>query len=204
MNVVTVEAKGDKGAGILVMDDGSRIWTPEKAKADELVGKPIPGDWTQKQGEYGPQAFPPRERKGGFGGGGAAAWRNTKEGAAAEQERMDRRTALMQAVARTEGATEIVLDQADKMYAWLRATAGAGALPLPGPLPAPASSLPRQAGDPGRSGGAELQGVGPTVGEAPREAATLTGESGSAPCNHPSFKRGASGHLVCSKCGAPR
>jgi hypothetical protein len=204
VNVVTVEAKGDKAA-ILVMDDGSRVWTPEKAKADELIGKPIPGDWTQKQGEYGPQAFPPRERKGGFGGGGAAAWRNTKEGAAAEQERMDRRTALMQAVAYgATGNLQACKEVADSFYTWLRATAaGAGALPLPGSLPAPASSLPRQAGDSGRSGGAEVQGAGPTVGE-PWGSGTLTGETGSAPCNHPSFKRGASGHLVCSRCGAPK
>ena len=40
----------------------------------------------------------PREQKAGGFGGGPAAYRNTKEGHFYEQERMDRRTALMQAV----------------------------------------------------------------------------------------------------------
>ena len=116
MNVASVQAKGDK-AGIMIMDDGSRIWTPEKAKADELVGKPIPADWTQKQGEYGPQAFPPRERKGG---GAAPAWRNTEAGFRAEQDFMNRRTALMQAVADLPDASPAnVLIHANIFYEWL-------------------------------------------------------------------------------------
>src|SRR6185503_11899321 len=94
--VIWVTAKGDKAA-VMKMSDDTLIWTPDKTKADELIGKPIPEDWTQKQGEYGPQAFPPREKKGGFGGA-PAAFRNTKEGQAIEQDQMNRRTALMQAV----------------------------------------------------------------------------------------------------------
>ena len=103
--VLSVEAKGEKAA-ILVMDDGSRVWTPEKAKADELVGKPIPADWTQKVGDYGPQAFPPRAGKGG-GPGGAAAWRNTKEGA------------WFEAVARAVNTAVIKSANKDEFDEWL-------------------------------------------------------------------------------------
>lgn len=120
MNVLSVEAKGEK-AGIIVTDDGQRIWTPEKATADALVGKPIPPDWTIKQGEYGPQAFPPRDKKG-FGGG-AAAFRNTREGMLAEQESIHRSVALTQAVvfiSSGEAPAEAKpLELADRFYHWL-------------------------------------------------------------------------------------
>ena len=160
--VTEVQAKGDKAA-ILVMDDGSRVWTPEKDKADALVGKPIPGDWTQKEGDYGPQAFPPREKKGFGGGGGAAAYRNTKEGQAYEQERMDRRTALMQAVyACGEGAyakgTADWSSLADGFYTWLRKTAGGGGI---GEVRSPSASTSTPAastGNPGETTGDEAAG----------------------------------------------
>jgi hypothetical protein len=122
-NVAWVEKKGDT-AGIMVMSDETRIWTPDKAKADELVGKPIPDDWTQKDGQYGPQAFPPRAARGGGGGGFAAAFRNSKEGQFYEQERMDRRTALMQAVEFAAKDHEDIYSLADGFYNWLRQTSG--------------------------------------------------------------------------------
>jgi hypothetical protein len=115
--VTWVEKKGDK-AGILVMSDDTRVWTPDKALGDTLVGKAIPEDWTQKQGEYGPQALPPKP-KGGFGG--PAAYRNTKEGQLAEQLRMDARTAVMQAT--VEGV--FIKDTADEIYKWLCQASGA-------------------------------------------------------------------------------
>lgn len=127
------------GNGLLLqLEDGSKpVWTPvERDVAVALIGKPIPDDWFRKDGDYGPQAFPPR--KGGGGGGGQAAWRNTKEGFAAEtegrqrwqqieEERRDRRTALMQAVALTGDGRNLVEVMADAefMYDWLRETSGA-------------------------------------------------------------------------------
>jgi hypothetical protein len=50
-------------------------------------------------------------------GAAPAAWRNTETGAKYEQERMDRRTALMQAVA---GKPDSVLGLAETFYQWLR------------------------------------------------------------------------------------
>lgn len=129
--VLGITPKGDKAA-ILSMQDGTKVWTPEKEKAEGLMGKEIPADWTIKQGDYGPQAFPPREKKGFGPGGGAAAFRNTKEGQAIEQERMDRRTALMQAVAALGDAARVesALGLAEAYYTWLREPTGtAGTAP---------------------------------------------------------------------------
>ena len=39
--VKTVRDKGEKNA-ILVMDDGTEVWTPEREKALPLLGKEIP------------------------------------------------------------------------------------------------------------------------------------------------------------------
>jgi len=134
-NVLAVTAKGEKAA-LIALDDGSKpLWTPDIEKARELlrIGQPIPSDWTLKDGDYGPQAFPPKPAKGQP----QAAWRNTKEGALFEregyelkEERSDRRTALMQAVAVSvdQGA---VLRIADEFYAWLRKTSGPAQLNSP-------------------------------------------------------------------------
>ncbi len=153
MNVLEVTPKGDKAA-MLHMADGSQVWTPEMEKATPLVGKPIPSDWIQKQGDYGPQAFPPREKKGG-GGFGAAAFRNTKEGQAYDQERMDRRTALMQAVAIRGPEQAEWSVTADRMYTWLRA-----------PLETAGSSLPSRS----RAGKGESTAKANTGGSPPRDA----------------------------------
>ena len=117
-NITEVRPKGEKNA-LIILDDNSQVWTPDIEKAKALkIGEPIPADWTRKDGQYGPQAFPPGDKKA-FGGG-QAAYRNSKEGQFYEQERMDRRTALMQAVA-LGGEW---LDTAAEMYAWLRKSAG--------------------------------------------------------------------------------
>lgn len=154
MNVVlSVEPKGEKAA-LLVMDSGERVWTPDRAKAQDLVGRPIPEAWTQKQGEYGPQAFPPREGKPA---GGKPAWANTEEGEKYVQERMDRRTALMQAVLVYQGSGDSldVLNLAPKLYAWLRDVS---------PAPAPATSSANSGVCPGDT---PLDGGGESIGEAP-------------------------------------
>jgi hypothetical protein len=75
-------------------------------------GKPKPRKVTNYPGKSPAQSF--------VGGGKkeyVAAWRNTEPGAKYEQERMDRRTALMQAVAVGSGITT---ELAEKFYQWLR------------------------------------------------------------------------------------
>jgi hypothetical protein len=135
MGVVTkVEAKGEKAA-ILVMDDGARVWTPDKTKADDLVGKPIPPDWTQKTGDYGPQAFPPKKSGGDFRG--SAAWRNTKEGAWFEAVARAVNTAVMQAKDEAE---------AEALLRWsihkLKTLTAGGSTPPRVPPAAPSSPSP--------------------------------------------------------------
>lgn len=103
-------------------------YDPRAAEALK-VGQPLPDGWevrTSKQGK--PYLAPSRAARSAGGGGGAAAWRNTREGHEAEQERMDRRTALMQAVALVGPGTAIgeALRAAGQLYAWLRETSGRG------------------------------------------------------------------------------
>jgi hypothetical protein len=99
---------------------------------------PLPEGWEVKTSKAGkPYLAAPRQSSGGGGGrySGApasAAWRNTEAGAKYEQERMDRRTACMQAVAMgtiggSQGAlTASVLKLADEFYQWLRKSVDGG------------------------------------------------------------------------------
>lgn len=113
------------------------------SEADKLVPGPLPDGWSVKPSDKGPVVEAPRRGGGGGGGGGfAAAYRNTKEGHYYEQERMDRRTALMQAVAlgttagiqvatagggvKPETRAATVLEAAELMYGWLRKGANEG------------------------------------------------------------------------------
>jgi hypothetical protein len=101
-------------------DDGSEAPGYDLPPGVE-VGKPLPDGWEVAQSKSGkPYIKVPKAGKGGFGGG-AAAFRNTKEGQFYEQERMDRRTALMQAIATGVGEEHWHI-YADRMYEWLRAT----------------------------------------------------------------------------------
>lgn len=104
-------------------------------QADDLkLNEPLPEGWTIEQGQYGPILRYPKAG-GGRGGGMAASWRNTEEGFKYEQSRMDKRTALMQAVQMgssnlgvvsvggkpAEGsAAAAITELADQLYAWLR------------------------------------------------------------------------------------
>jgi hypothetical protein len=101
---------------------------------------PLPEGWEVKTSKAGkPYLAAPRVSGGGGGSGRSVsgpstAWRNTEAGAKYEQERMDRRTALMQAVATDHYATEHdmrtlgVKGYADEFYAWLRRSVGGEAL----------------------------------------------------------------------------
>jgi hypothetical protein len=121
--VKTVTDKGDKAA-LLILDDGSKpIWTPDRELARSLVGKPIPADWIRKDGEYGPQAFPPKPK-------GQGRYRDTKEAfdreagsrtawQREEEDRKDRRTAVMTAAEHFGDRWPVV---AEEMYEWLRSS----------------------------------------------------------------------------------
>lgn len=100
-------------------------WTPEFSKVEGLNGKPIPEGWTLKDGPYGPQLLPPKQQ----GGGG---FRNTREAfeleaagrlrwQAVEEDRKDRRTAIMTAFERASEneATTDTLELASRIYSWL-------------------------------------------------------------------------------------
>jgi hypothetical protein len=88
---------------------------------------PLPEGWEVKTSKAGkPYLAAPRLTSGGSGSprgpGVPAAWRNTEAGAKYEQERMDRRTALMQAVA----ADGEWYWNAEKFYEWLRKSVDGG------------------------------------------------------------------------------
>jgi hypothetical protein len=125
-----------QGFAKIALPDGSELeaWTPEFPKAEALNGKPIPDDWSlrdNKQGT-GKVLLPPKER-------GQTAYRNTKEAFEAEaasrlawqqveEERKDRRTALMTAIemlGKVESGVitrEVGRRTADWMYDWLRSS----------------------------------------------------------------------------------
>jgi hypothetical protein len=92
---------------------------------------PLPEGWEVKTSKAGklylaaPRTTTTGGRSASFGGSPQAAWRNTEAGAKYEQERMDRRTALMQAVAwRSVGAPDF-LEWAEVFYAFLRESVSA-------------------------------------------------------------------------------
>jgi hypothetical protein len=118
---------------------------------------PLPEGWEVKTSKAGkPYLAAPRLTSGGGGGGqtgsrfssGApAAWRNTEAGAKYEQERMDRRTALMQAIAASEARENPRLSDlaavADHFYTWLRQTVDGGGGQPNRSAPQGESSAPR-------------------------------------------------------------
>ncbi len=189
-NVTAVQPKGEKNA-LLILDDGTQVWTPDIDKAKELkLGEPIPPTWTMKDGQYGPQAFPPREGKG-FGGG-ATAFRNSKEGQFYEQERMDRRTALMQMVAAAGllgKVSEDDLKMAEWFYAWLRKSAGSAPSSAPPNTGSDRSPFRPEPGpsavEPGKAAADTSGAAGKGTGEGPEPAASHVNHKPG--CTEPGF-----------------
>jgi hypothetical protein len=103
-------------AGMVTVQDESGIfeaWTPNVKAVEPYLGKDLPEGWQKSSGEYGPRLLPPRESRPA---GPSAAYRNTKEGALAEQESIHRSVALQWAcTVYGENWWRYV----DKMYRWL-------------------------------------------------------------------------------------
>lgn len=125
MTVLAVEPKGDKGAAIMTMADGRKVWTPEIEKAKALIGQPIPADWFQKEGDYGPQAFPPKQGKGGGGRKGFSRWTDSEAGFYVSDERIDRRRSAELAI--KDGVFN--WSAAEEIYMFLRTTSGSAPKP---------------------------------------------------------------------------
>jgi hypothetical protein len=121
-----VDVQTDDGRKEQVEGEIIEAWTPEIAKAAELVGKELPADWTLRDGPKGKQLLPPREGRGGGGG----SYRNTKEAFDAEQISIHASVALQQAViwAQPVGnvTAEATLILADEFYKWLRKSVSEG------------------------------------------------------------------------------
>jgi hypothetical protein len=223
----------------VALPDGSEleVWTPEFPKAEALNGKPIPDDWSLRDNKAGTGKvlLPPKDRQ-------ATAYRNTKEAFEAEaasrlawqqveEERKDRRTALMQAaeyVGSWDSSSHFtdIMPIADFFYEWLRSSPAAGpASPGAGvATTAEATTTPvaqassGQAGDTS-SGEGEAPDTGPeggtlsAIGKPPSGSTKFPVDP--AKCNH----RTSIGHWVnwyaypeddghviqvCPKCGTPR
>jgi hypothetical protein len=218
--VVTLDQPRESGFGQFVVFSG--------ALADALVkGEPLPDGTTEEPPKFD-GALPSLRlpRKGGGGGGG---WSNTKEAAEFrersirahqlyEQERMDRRTALMQAVALVgeDRARAEVIRYAEEFYAYLRESAGT----VEAPRNAPGST---ESDFQGRSGTGSREGATGAPVTAPAEpegggssaappGSHVAGKAGGyaldpESCNH-KFASGkwlatkqASGQPVCPRCG---
>lgn len=123
---------------------------------DLKLNEPLPAGWEVKLSKKGKEYLaPPRKQGGGGGFGGKPAWTNTEAGAAFVQERMDRRTALMQAVVVKPESWQLT---AEAMYEWLRKASGVGAVSpsslTPAPDPSPRSTPEGKA----QSGGTKVDG----------------------------------------------
>lgn len=182
-----------------------------RAELEATIG--VAGDWTLEDkgtwddGSAKPKKvtdYPGKPAKGGPDGGGGKSWYNSEEGVRFTQERTDRRTALMQAVAngggepvKTETQMRVVMADAETMYAWLRQTAdvpspsagsaGSSSSASASPSPAPADP-PAALAAAGENAGTTPEGVDPP--------------SGAGDCTHPleSRRQTASGRWRCGVC----
>lgn len=155
---------------------------------------------TTKKGatRYKINGYPGWERPayGGGGGGGKSSWYNSEEGVRYTQERTDRRTALMQAVAVAD-SPDAVFDWAQSFYDWIRETSGsvaAGAPSLPS-LPAPAPVAADGLGKAVDAAPDEQPAAQPVGGEEPP-----TGPIHAPNCPMPGWEMLANGKVKCQGC----
>lgn len=128
---------------------------------ENLVDKPSDYELEAKHDYEGQKqwklvSYPGKPEKQGFGGKGGgfgSGYKQSFEALWYEQERMDRRTALMQAVEFMGDMQPGVEELADRFYSWLRATEKRPAAPnVPNPAPAPQAP---QTAPPGRTSTAD-------------------------------------------------
>jgi hypothetical protein len=118
----------------VITDEEEFICFSAKAADALTIGQPLPQgtEYEEPKFEGAKRAIKlPRDKNAP-----QAAFRNTKDGQLYEQERMDRRTALMQAVQRhgqDDADDSLVLLGAEVYYTWLRQTAGVGVTAPPAP-----------------------------------------------------------------------
>jgi hypothetical protein len=155
---------------------------------------PLPEGWEVKTSKAGKLylAAPRMPGKGAQGSPkweSSSSWRNTEAGAKYEQERMDRRTALMQAVG--SGGSNNWLIGADAFYAWLRKSV----------------SAPRSVPEPGTGAGGEWVGTAPAqAGPRPAVGADTPSDEGGEQLNSPTHREAASPSSTSSDdcyCGQP-
>ncbi len=107
------------------LDDKTNPVPCYSAEAAKLkVGEPLPDGWSVQVSKKGKDylSVPKASKGGGF----AQSWYNSEAGVRFTQERMDRRTALMQAVEHHSAVeTMTALELADSMYEWLRQSGSA-------------------------------------------------------------------------------
>ena len=173
-----------------------------EAKALE-EGKPLPDGWEVKTSQKGKKYLAPPKQRGG--GGGQSSWYNSETGVRFTQERMDRRTALMQAVVwrGTGGLPPNVLHAADAFYDWLTKTRSVPTLSAPSaPVSSPSQAAPSiegtgtpSTGTAGGVGGGTAEG-----GSADREAVAGSPSAPSVEHVHEWGPAPRQGWVVCS-CG---
>ena len=132
MNILTIrESEWDKDGTIVkvshvTLEDGREVPGYDLPPGLE-EGKPLPEGWeiaTSKAGKPYLKAPKPNRGGGGFGGG-AAAFRNTKEGQAAEQRSIHASVALGHAITlRPNGTTADITKVADELLVWLSKASG--------------------------------------------------------------------------------
>lgn len=206
MNVTAVrESDWNKDGTIvkvttLTLEDGREVPGYDLPSTPE-AGKPLPDGWEIATSKSGKPYIKVPKKGGGFGGGGATAFRNTKEGQAFEQQQMNRRTALMQAVAiASVSNTAPTLTDAQIFYDWLQASPEVPT--AMGSAPTSGVSTSRGVADttpPGSAGE-----VTPAPLDAPRGNEEGSGLAEVAPdpssCIHPSRTTTATGKVRCIVC----
>ncbi len=182
----------------------------ERAK-DLKSHEPLPDGWEVATSAKGKPYLKAPKQGGGKGGGFAQSWYNSEAGVRFTQERMDRRTALMQAV-ECYGISKSLDDietRATDFYAWLRASDSAAPAASPsigtGGRGTTADPIP-----PERPEAKDSQLDGEAGAVTPVEgggAATSVGDGGAVlpPIKEPhTFEAGrqlTSGSYLCKVCG---
>ena len=129
--VLKVEEWAPPGGGdprwyITLDDRQDNVPCYDPGAKDLILGEDLPAGWEIVKSKAGKDYVKTPSKSGGGGGkkGWTESWYSSEAGTRFTQERTDRRTALMQAND---------LEQAEAMYEWLRATAGA--IPFTPPSP---------------------------------------------------------------------